>query len=257
MIKVVPKLMALLELFAPGDELGFSEITARAGLSRSCASHLLQALCAEEILVRTGYGKYRRGGRLTGLCAGGNPWQGLLERAGRAADSLVRGLDALAVVGMRDADRRLTVVKRRPARREFPDPPPADWYHTANGRVLLAFAPREVVEAVVRRHGPPARRAWREAVSLPKLVRELAVIREQGFVLMDAEGPVAKLGVPVRDASGDPCLSLAAAYAPDGRPAEAALEHVRYQASVLEEELRVGGIRVADLAAKGLFQPQP
>jgi len=74
---------------------------------------------------------------------------------------------------------------------------------------------------------------------------------------MDAEGPVAKLGVPVRDASGEPCLSLAAAYAPDGRPAETELEHVRYQASVLEEELRVGGIRVADLAAKGLFQPQP
>ena len=255
MMKVVPKIMTLLELFAPGEELGFAEITARTGLSRSNASHLLQSLCAEEILVRTGYGKYRRGGRLIGLCAGGNPWHGLLERAGRCANNLVRELDALAVVGMRSGDRRLTVVKRRPAHREFPDPPPADWYHTANGRILLAYAPREVRQEVVRRHGLPDRHVWRGAQSLPKLERALAAIRERGFVVMDPDTPTVKIGVPVRDASGEPLLSLAAALATPRNAPEAMLELVRYQAAVLEEELRVGGIRVADLAAKGLFQP--
>ena len=99
MIKIMPKIITLLELFASGGEYSFSEITAKTGLTRSNVSHLLQALCEEQMLEKVQYGKYRRGSRLTRLGLSVNPWKELIDKAGRCADNLMLWLNELAVVG--------------------------------------------------------------------------------------------------------------------------------------------------------------
>lgn len=114
MIKIMPKVIMLLELFADGKEFSVKEVIAHTGLNQSNVSHLLKSLCEENMLERIEYGKYRRGGRLIRLCLGNNPWQELLSKAERCADNLMTWLDELAVIGLRDQDRRLTIVKRRP-----------------------------------------------------------------------------------------------------------------------------------------------
>lgn len=254
MIKIMPKVIMLLELFADGKEFSVKEVIAHTGLNQSNVSHLLKSLCEENMLGRIEYGKYRRGKRLIRLCLGNNPWQKLLSKAERCADNLMTWLNELAVIGMRDQDRRLTIVKRQPLKNLQVDlvsarTYPANWYETANGRVLLANADKEIIRKIVTRCGLPERKVWREAASLPKLERELARIRERGYVAMDVDEVIRALGVPVRDASGEPLMSLATAF-PVFSCRKKEDEIIRYMqnlASTLEEELRIGGIRIMEL----------
>ena len=82
MIKIMPKIIVLPELFASGGEYSFSEITAKTGLTRSNVSHLLQVLCEEQMLEKVQYGNYRRGRRLTRRDQNVSPWKELIHALG-------------------------------------------------------------------------------------------------------------------------------------------------------------------------------
>lgn len=256
MIKIVPKIMTLLELFASGEEIGFSEVQRRTGLTKSNVSHLLSALCENGVLFRSGYGSYRRGERLTRLCNGDNLWRELNIMAERCADNLVGWFNELAVVGLRFQGRRLTLVKRKPVKNLQVEQEnerhyhyQADWYGTANGRILLAFAPGKIVSDVVRHCGLPSRKTWNAAVTLPKLMRELKQIREQGYVVMKVDDDIKAIGVPARDASREAVLSIATAFPVFScRKTDAEIiERLQYEAESFEKEMAIRGITVADL----------
>ena len=178
MIKVLPKILALLELFRFGDEITFAEVQRRTGLTKSNVSHLLSALCECDMLVRSRHGSYRRGERLVRLCGGDNIWQELKIMGDRYAGNIVGWFNELTVVGIRFQGRWFSLVKRKPVKnlqlehgseRYYP----ATWYETASGRVLLAYAPEGVLVDTVRHFGLPPQDVWREAGSLPKLKAEL------------------------------------------------------------------------------------
>lgn len=57
-----------------------------------------------------------------------------------------------------------------------------DLYLTATGRILLAYAPPAHLEAVVKRLGAPGKSNWALAAQPAGLKRELALIRQAGYV---------------------------------------------------------------------------
>lgn len=255
MIKVVPKIISILELFSNGEEHSFSGIVEKTALSRSNVSHLIQSLCEERLLVKSSYGRYRRGERLILLCMGNNPWQILITVAEQCADNLMNVLNEQTVVGMRLRFQRITLVKRRPKKvlqvDEFGNGKHylADWYSTANGRILLAYAPREILEETVRRNGLPSGKVWKEAVTFPKLEKELARIREQGFAVLQVDEEIKAIGIALRDAAGEYLLSLATAF-PVFSCKKSDLQiigQLRISAEELEKEIRIRNIRIADL----------
>ena len=164
-------------------------------------------------------------------------------------------LNEQTVVGLRIRSRRLTLVKRRPRKMlqvdEFGNGKHylADWYSTANGRILLAYAPRDVLEETVRRHGLPDRKVWKEAVTLPKLEKELARIRAHGVVILPVDEQIKAIGIALRDASGEYLLSLATAFPVFScrMTDRQIIEQLRLAASDLEKEIRIRNIRIADL----------
>ena len=83
----------------------------------------------------------------------------------------------------------------------------------------------------------------------PQLEKELAAIRKQGYAAMDVDELIRALGVPVRDAGGEPVMSLATAYPVFiCRKSETEiLTRMEELAAELEEELKIGDIRIADL----------
>lgn len=254
MIKIIPKIMNLMELFASGDEISFSEIREQTGLTKSNVSHLLSALCENGILVRTGYGRYRRGERLIRLCNGDNLWRELCIMAERCADNMVGWFNELTVVGLRFQGHRLTLVKRKPIKNlqvehESERHYQADWYGTANGRILLAFAPGKIVSDVVRHCGLPSRKNWSAAVTLPKLMRELKQIRDQGYVMMKVDDDIKAIGVPARDASGEAVLSIATAFPVFScRKTDAEIvERLKYESDSFGKEMAIKGITVTEL----------
>ncbi|MBO5792873.1 MAG: helix-turn-helix domain-containing protein [Lentisphaeria bacterium] len=253
MIKVVPKILQLLELFADGREYTFSAVISATSLSRSNASHLLDSLVEEKILVRTARGVYRRGERLLRL-SGSDPFAGFRRIARNGALLLMDQLDELAVVAVRRGIFRTTVEKLQPPRllqvAENPSPGyPADWYGTGNGRVLLAFAPRETVVEIVRHCGLPSGKIWKEAVTLPKLERELERIRENNFCTMTLDNEIRVAAVPVPDAEGVKAAALSTAFPLFRRhiSEETLLEKLRHVSACMEKEFQSAGIRFSDL----------
>ena len=60
-MKVLPKLVKVLELFSNGDTLAFAEIVERTRLSRSNVAHILSALCDNQLLAKSSFGHYCMG----------------------------------------------------------------------------------------------------------------------------------------------------------------------------------------------------
>jgi IclR family transcriptional regulator, pca regulon regulatory protein len=83
-------------------------------------------------------------------------------------------------------------------------------YATSMGRVLLAWAPTEVVDSALNRR--PLRPITRDTVTDPSALRaELARVREQGWSIVAEELEVGLLSAsaPVRDRSGQVVAALA------------------------------------------------
>lgn len=252
MIKIVPKIILLMEIFVSGEEYSFGEIAEKTQLSKSNVSHLLKSLCECEILEKSGYGKYRRGCRFSRLCSVYNPCHRLMSIAERCADNLVGMLNELAVISLRNNEQRITLVKLRPAKNlqvEHERRYQADWYSTASGRILLAYAPEDIVKQVLKRYGVPSRQAWREAVTLPRMKQELSVIREQRFVKIDVDDEIRAIGVPVRDASGECLLCISTAFATFKYTGsdEEIIEKLHFLASTMEQEICLNNICIKDL----------
>ena len=252
-MKVVHKILQLLELFADGKEYSFTSVIEMTGLSRSNASHLLSALVEEGVLSRSGRGIYRRSEGMFRLS--GRDLFAEFRRITRNGALLLRDqLDELAVVAIRRGIFRLTVEKVQPTRllqvaEKTAAGYPVDWYGTGNGRVLLACAPRTILIEIVKHCGLPAPQIWKEAGSLPKLERELASIRKNNFCSMTLNNEVRITAVPVQDAAGEKSIALSTAFPVFRNPSadEKILDRLRYTAECMEKELQNSGIRISDL----------
>ncbi|HXW51387.1 MAG TPA: IclR family transcriptional regulator [Candidatus Acidoferrales bacterium] len=82
-------------------------------------------------------------------------------------------------------------------------------HSTGSGKVMLAFAPPDVVEGILRRYGL-SERTGHTIVDLDEFRRELERIRRKGYALDDQEHEegVRCIAVPVRDESGQVVASL-------------------------------------------------
>lgn len=87
-------------------------------------------------------------------------------------------------------------------------------------------------------------------MTLPKLMRELKQIRDQGYVMMNVDNDIKAIGVPARDASGEAALSVATAFPVFScRKTDAEIiERLQYEADSFEKEMAIRGISIADLS---------
>jgi len=253
MIKVLPKIIVIMELFTDGKQHSFSQVLEHSGLPRSNVSHLLDSLCEERLLMKSKRGVYLRGERLLQFCGQGGFSE--LRRIGSSCCIMARDmLDELAVVGIRQGISRITIAKIQPKRNiqvagESDAKYPSDWYGTGNGRLLLAYTPREKLMEIVRKCELPDAHIWKKASSLPKLEKELAQIREQGFVKMTLDDDVKIFAVPIRDCAGECQVSLSTAI-PLYRNTltdKEILDKLYFCASRLEKELQSAGIHIDEL----------
>lgn len=82
-------------------------------------------------------------------------------------------------------------------------------HSTGSGKVMLAYAPPDIVEGILSRHGL-AERTGHTIVNLEAFRKELERIRQRGYALDDQEHEegVRCIAAPVRDESGQVVASL-------------------------------------------------
>lgn len=148
---VVGKLAGILRTFAAGSAYSLSDIARSANLPVSTAHRLVAELTEWGFLERTADRHYRLGTLVTHL--GTHVWHepNLQEHARRVLDDLSTAAHATVRLGVLE-DGAVSYIEKRPdtpsdltvfGTRTLPV------HATAMGKALLAFAPQEIVEAVI------------------------------------------------------------------------------------------------------------
>lgn len=212
-VQVLERALALLEALAAGPA-GAQELARMTGLPRSTVFRLLGDLANANYATRDPDGRFRLGLKLLEL---GNAVHDQLRLTGvartllealRDATSLTvtmtirEGTDAICIERLESplAIRFTIAIGRR-----------TPLHAGAQGRVLLAYAPAEVLDDVLSR--PLARLAGGTITDAGVLSTNLALIRERGFAISDAEVNDGARGIaaPVRDRSGQVIAAIAVA----------------------------------------------
>jgi DNA-binding IclR family transcriptional regulator len=252
MIKVIPKIVSVLELIAKNGEMGFTDLTNASGLSRSNMSHLLKSLCESELLVKKGHGLYGIGDKIYDLCPFSDKKTILNHIVTRCAGNVMLALNELAVISMRYKGQCLTLAKLQPAKNHQIINTDGhyntiNWYNTASGRVLLAFQQDDEIERIVEKHGLPNKHDWPAASTFEKLMKQVAEIRERRAVCMEGDNYVAAVGVPIADASGENAFCLSVAFLKMFHSYQKTIDLLNHYGEIMRQEIKFNRITVSKL----------
>lgn len=214
---LVARTLAVLGSFDEAHpELSLAEIAARASLPRPTALRIVRELVAGEALTRTG-NLYRVGRRMwdlgllapveTGLREVASPFLHDLHAATRATVHLaIREGDRVLYVDRVSGQLSVPVVSRTGSRLPL--------HPTGVGKVLLAYAPAEVVEAVMA----DLRRQTPFTVTAPGLLaRELDRVRTSGYATTREEMSLGACSVAVPVRRGSEVVAAVGVVVPDFR----------------------------------------
>ncbi|MFF5262234.1 IclR family transcriptional regulator [Actinomadura viridis] len=203
---VAGKVMAILDAFAVGGvRLNLSEICRRSGLPLATGHRLVGELVGGGFLERVPDGTYRIGTRLWRIGSQAPAMTGLRELALPHMEDLYEAThDNVQLAVLRDG--RALFVERLRGARSVPVVTQVGatlpLHATGVGKVLLAYAPEEVREAVLAAGLP--RHSARTITDPGELRRCLERVRRDGFAFTRDEMTLgaASAAAPVRDGRG-------------------------------------------------------
>jgi IclR family KDG regulon transcriptional repressor len=207
-VRAVERAMQILSSFnGERPERGVSEIAQVTGLPKATTYRILMTLLNCGFLERTGDGERLRLGlgavelglsalRGLGVRRVALPYmQQLVERFQEICTLSIFDRGEVLFVEVVHSERSLTIAAR--VGRHLPA------HCTANGKVLLAFLPPEVVEPIL--NVPLAKYAEKTITSPDRLREELEIVRRRGYALADEEfeAGIWAISAPIRDIDGN------------------------------------------------------
>ena len=221
------------------DGLTNSEVSRKLAIPKSSASYILRTLERRGYLRREGEtGRYKLGLKILSL---GGDAQSNLDVADVALPfmrSLVERLHLTSHLAVLDQGEAVYIEKVEApgffkvntwvGRRMY-------LHSTSVGKVLLAWLPRQEMEAIVRQQGMK-KRTPKTITAVSRLLADLELVREQGYAVDDEENSTGArcLGAPIHDAMG----SVTAALGVSGTLTQVDEENLSRIADALKETAR-------------------
>jgi DNA-binding IclR family transcriptional regulator len=205
-VQSVDRALAILDLLAAQGELGVTEIAAELGVHKSTAFRLVTALEVRRLVEQvTDRGKYRLGMGILRLAAATTGRLELTREGREVCELLAKDCNETVNLAILDDGAAVNVLQ------ELGDTSVAsrNWigrrtplHATSSGKVLLAFAPAPIAEAILA--GPLERFTDHTIVSREQLETALDDARRAGWARTDEELEVGltAIAAPVRDGSG-------------------------------------------------------
>jgi IclR family transcriptional regulator, acetate operon repressor len=217
-VQSVDRALAVLEALARAERpVGVAELAIETGLPQGTAHRLLQSLQQRGYVRHEASRKYALGtaGLRLGdaaqrsLARSARPYLGqLVELSGETANLAVLEGDDVVYVGQVSSPHTLRMFAE--VGRHVPP------HSTAVGKVLLAHLPRDRALGVLRRTGLPPRTPS-TVTDLDELVRQLDLVREQGWAADDEEQEAGVRCVAVPVGSGDRVVAAMSVSGPAER----------------------------------------
>ena len=201
MIQVLDRAFDVLEYLASndGNVVGLSQIEAACGIQKTTLSNILKTMESTGIVAHPRKRKGYRLGYKFYLLAGPEYIFRKIALMATEEMELLHNIFSETVVlasakkGKRVILKVMECTEGITARISHSD----DIYQSATGRVILANYPHNRVHAIVSQIGLPDPRKWHGIGSEEDLLRELAVIREEGFSVSSDHPDVNGIAVPI------------------------------------------------------------
>ena len=219
MIQVIHRALSILEFLAlePDRVHSLGEIADTFGLNRGTCSNILKTLAERNYVERlSGRRGYRLGVMAEQLGGARSLDHAIVSAARPVLQGLTRSLNETSLVGVLRGDKRVTLdsvqcdrdlqARSRQVRNA---------YETATGRLLVAFLPRDRLDALVTSAGMPPADVWPGVDRRESLTRALAKIRKAELATTRSSDHIVGLAVPVRRA--DDVLASVSVYLPEIR----------------------------------------
>lgn len=204
----VERALAMLEAVAhESDGLSNADISRKLNIPKSSASYILRTLETQGYLTRNAEsGKYRVGLKVLSLGRGALTGIDVREVALPIMRHLMKQTSLTCHLAILDGPVAVYIEKVEPegfirmdtwVGRRMPV------HATSVGKSLVAYIPREKVEEIVGERGME-KRTPKTITSLPRLLKELEKVREQGYAVDDEENNMGArcVGAPVFNQSG-------------------------------------------------------
>lgn len=220
-VRAVERAMQILSAFdGQHATLGVSDIAQATGLHKATAHRILMTLLNGGFLERAGDGeRFRLGLRLMELGLGALrsldfrraafPYmQQLVDRFHEICTLSVFDRGRMLYVEVVYSEHSLTIAAR--VGRHLPV------HCTASGKVMMAFLPSEVTEAIL---GGPLTAYTEKTITSPERLREeLRIVRKRGYAVTDEEFEmgIRAISAPIRDIDGKVVAAMSVPF-PTGR----------------------------------------
>jgi DNA-binding IclR family transcriptional regulator len=227
MIKVLDKTFSVLEALAsctPGS-MKPGPLAKQVAINSSTCSRILKDLCDSGYVERVSReAGYRIGARTRALSQSVVKGTPLLSAADRLVEECAQRIKASLILAQRQGLQRYIVLhhdyhQRTPL--SFNTLGYEDFFSTATGALLLAFAGREVQDAALRKFGMPAGGLFGQVADSTDYYRILDGFKKQGWIRSDVADDLSTIyAVPVfQDGI---CLAALGAIFLDGLASDAA-----------------------------------
>jgi DNA-binding IclR family transcriptional regulator len=198
---VAGKLAAILTSLGAGGDYTLTELVHWTGLPMSTAHRLVHQLVGRELLQQTAVGGFSAGPVLRRLTTQTPPPPRLSERGPYVVEDLADTLHRRVRLGVRD-NMKVAFIQKSPGHlpvTSFSDTTQLPAHATALGKVLLAFAPPNIVRAAVGSR-LPAYTPWTHHRP-DRLQRTLHEVRRLGYAtdVGELHGNSRAVAVPVLD----------------------------------------------------------
>lgn len=216
--------LAVLEAFRPDrPQLMLGEISGRLGLSKSRVFRILSTLKRRGFVEQPGRGTpYQLGLKVVEVAGAVGRGRSLLTVTAPILAELSQALRGTVVLRVLDGVEQLTldcVHSPEVLRTTYPVGARLPASYGSTGKVLLAFHPAEVTEAILSR-GPLAGGTPRAITRLADYRRELERVRAAGYALNLEEAVVGVRGVasPILDGSGTAIAAIGISFPASALP---------------------------------------
>lgn len=211
-VAAVDEAIKLLFAVAAEPGLGVTELSKRTGVTKARAFRLLSTLEQRGLTRRHGDNAvYRLGLQALQLGAAASSQLDLVQEATPALHELGVALDETVLLRVRDGLESVCVARCESSQalrvhREVGHRRPL--YAGASGKLLLSFAPKDVIDAVL--DAPRERVTAQTPVSKAALQREIVKVREQRYAISIGEfaKDTTAVAVPIHNAEGDVVAAL-------------------------------------------------
>jgi DNA-binding IclR family transcriptional regulator len=246
---VTSKVVALLDAFLPAQqELSLNDLAARTGLPPSTAYRLATQLVQWGGLERVDGGGYRIGLRLWEIGSLASGSRAMLDVAVPFMQDLYEAIHENVQLAIRDGQEVVYLEKiagtaSTPIRTRRGGRLPL--HATGVGKVLLAYAPPEVLDHLVR--SGPRRYTPHTLTTHAQLSRSLAEIRRTGlgFAREELSLGLVSVAAPVRDASGEVVAAISVVSRSSRLNLRRVAPAVRTAATSASRQLRERGVRAS------------